>query len=155
MAIRSRAAGCTPEHGFFIYSATLHIPLILKLPEASPCSRVVTEPVGLVDLAPTVTTLCGIPRRFTESFEGHPLPGIRERADAQQAQTVYGESYYPRNTFGWHELRAILTPQYEYIDAPRPELYDLEHDRDETHNLADILEQHRTIIFLAQCRTSR
>ncbi len=123
------------EHGFFIYSATLHVPLILKLPATAPRTRVVNAPAGLVDLAPTIFQLCGISRRFTESLEGHPLPGIQEDAGAQQTPDVYAESYYPRNTFGWHELRAILTSQYEYIDAPRPELYSLERDGGELHNL--------------------
>ncbi len=124
------------EHGFFIYNATVHVPLILKLPGPSLPSRIITDPAGLVDLAPTVADLCRIPRRFTQSFQGHPLAGIQEREGAQSAPAVYVESYYPRNTFGWHELRAIITPRYKYIDTPWPELYDLEHDANEKHNVA-------------------
>jgi len=124
------------EHGFFIYNATVHVPLILKLPGPSPRSRVVTDPAGLVDIAPTIAELCRIPRRFSESFQGHPLPGIQDDQGTPSAPAVYAESYYPRDTFGWHELRAIITPQHKYIDAPRPELYDLERDSGETNNLA-------------------
>jgi choline-sulfatase len=124
------------EHGFFVYTATLHVPLILKLPGRLPRSRVVTEPVGLVDLAPTIADLCSIPRSFTQNFQGHTLAGIYEHAGPQRTQAVYAESYYPRGTFGWHELRAIVTPQYQFIDAPRPELYDLRRDWDEKHDLA-------------------
>jgi hypothetical protein len=49
---------------------------------------------------------------------------------------VYAESYYPRDSSGWHELRGLLNARFAYIDAPRPELYDLRHDPEECHNLA-------------------
>jgi tetratricopeptide (TPR) repeat protein len=48
---------------------------------------------------------------------------------------VYAESYYPRDSFGWHELRAVVDKHFKYIDAPRPELYDLERDPRELTNL--------------------
>jgi len=124
------------EHGFFLYNATLHVPLILKLPGPSSGSRDITDPAGLVDVAPTIAALCGIPRHFTRSFQGHPLAGIQEHPGTHPAAPVYAESYYPRSAFGWHELRAIISPPYKYIDAPRAELYDLEHDADEKLNLA-------------------
>src|SRR5207248_1859797 len=96
----------------------------------------VADPAGLVDLAPTIAELCRIPQRFTQSFQSHPLVGAEEYQGSHSVPGVYAESYYPRNTFGWHELRAIITPRYKYIDAPRPELYDLEDDSDETHHRA-------------------
>lgn len=124
------------EHGFFLYNATLRVPLILKLPGPTSGPRVITDLAGLVDLAPTIAASCGIPRRFTQSFQGHPLARIQEHPGGPSAAPVYAESYYPRNAFGWHELRAFISPPYKYIDAPRPELYDLERDADEKVNLA-------------------
>jgi len=124
------------EHGFFIYNATLRVPLVLKLPGSSLRPRLVLDPAGLVDLAPTITALCGIPKPFSQSFQGHPLAAVQEHVSRQSGAPVYAESNYPRSTFGWHELRAIVSSQYKYIDAPRPELYDLVHDADEKLNLA-------------------
>jgi tetratricopeptide (TPR) repeat protein len=49
----------------------------------------------------------------------------------------YSESFYPRFHYGWSELRAVRTERYHFIEAPRPELYDLVADRGETTNLAD------------------
>ena len=89
-----------------------------------------------MDLAPTITALCGIPKPFSRSFQGHPLAVVQEHVSRQSGAPVYAESNYPRSTFGWHELRAIISSQYKYIDAPRPELYDLVHDADEKLNLA-------------------
>ena len=38
---------------------------------------------------------------------------------------AYSEAVYPRYHFGWSDLRALTAGRYKYIDAPRPELYDL------------------------------
>jgi Flp pilus assembly protein TadD len=149
------------EHGFFIYNATLRVPLILKLPETGhgirgtgnearagldanvrvsripyPGSRVITQPVGAIDVAPTIAQLCGIPAAETRSFQGRSLLPALSRAPSGEDAFVYAESYYPRDSFGWHELRGLLNSHFAYIDAPRPELYDLQHDPGESHNLA-------------------
>jgi tetratricopeptide (TPR) repeat protein len=41
----------------------------------------------------------------------------------------------PRLHFNWSELRAVETEKYQFIDAPKPELYDLSQDPGETQNL--------------------
>jgi arylsulfatase A-like enzyme/Flp pilus assembly protein TadD len=124
------------EHGFFIYNATLHVPLILKLPENSPGVRTIARPVGAVDVAPTIAQLCGIPAAETRSFQGRSLLPVVSSVPSGADAAVYAESYYPRDSFGWQELRGLLNSHYAYIDAPRPELYDLQHDPEERHNLA-------------------
>ena len=124
------------EHGFFIYNATLHVPLILKLPGNSLAARTVARPVGAVDVAPTIAQLCGIPPTETRGFEGRSLLSVLSPTPSGEDAAVYAESYYPRDSFGWQELRGLLNSRYAYIDAPRPELYDLPRDPEERHNLA-------------------
>jgi arylsulfatase A-like enzyme/Flp pilus assembly protein TadD len=127
------------EHGFFVYNATLHVPLILKLPSQSNAGRVVSEPVGTVDLAPTLARIGGLPAKESSSFQGRPLLRFVGRSTAvAQDEAVYAESYYPRDSFGWHELRALITSRWKYIDAPRPELYDLPQDARESADLAEV-----------------
>jgi arylsulfatase A-like enzyme len=46
------------------------------------------------------------------------------------------ESWYPRHHYGWSELTAIRDGRYQFIAAPRRELYDTQTDPGETHNLA-------------------
>ena len=89
-----------------------------------------------MDLAPAIAEVCGIPRESTQSFQGHSLLRLVEPEGKNPSPGVYAESYYSRNSFGWHELRALIAPQYKYIDAPRAGLYDLKNDPGETHNLA-------------------
>ncbi len=135
------------EHGFFVYNSTLRVPLILKPPEATPQvarrGGQVTEPVGTVDIAPTIAQVAKVPAEDTRSFQGRSLlrflgrtaPAEAEpRTGRYGAETVYAESFYPRDSFGWHELRALVTSDSEYIDAPQPELYDLRRDPEERTN---------------------
>ncbi|MGO8817548.1 MAG: sulfatase-like hydrolase/transferase [Terriglobia bacterium] len=149
------------EHGFFIYNATLRVPLIVKLPEGNgstgygtrdtgptdvatmshaeprnPRSQVTATPVGTVDVAPTIAQLCGIPPADTRSFQGRSLLTTIPLEAGREDASVYSESYYPRDSFGWHELRGLVGSHFAYIDAPRPELYDLQSDPGERHNLA-------------------
>ncbi|MGA3196311.1 MAG: tetratricopeptide repeat protein, partial [Terriglobales bacterium] len=50
-------------------------------------------------------------------------------------RSVYGETFLPRIHFNWSELRGAENTKYHFIDAPKPELYDLAKDPGETHNL--------------------
>ena len=49
---------------------------------------------------------------------------------------------YPLHHYGWSDLRAIRSGRFKAIDAPRPELYDLETDPHERNN---IFPQRRTV----------
>src|ERR1700682_6561920 len=51
-------------HGFFIYNATMHVPLIIRLPEnrlpENKAARLGAEPVSLADLMPTALAPAGL-----------------------------------------------------------------------------------------------
>ena len=49
---------------------------------------------------------------------------------------AYSESLYPER-FGWSPLRSLRDGRFKLIDAPRPELYDLEEDSVEGRNIYD------------------
>ncbi len=40
---------------------------------------------------------------------------------------------YPLHHYGWSDLRALRSGRYKVIDAPRPELYDVDRDPNESH----------------------
>jgi tetratricopeptide (TPR) repeat protein len=42
---------------------------------------------------------------------------------------------YPLHHYGWSDLRALRAGRYKVIDAPRPELYDIDEDPKEAANL--------------------
>jgi len=121
-------------HGFFIYNATMHVPLIIRLP-ANAAARTVSDPVSLVDLMPTVLGTVGL--EVPSQVQGRSLlPELRDDRRPDQADRVlYGETFLPRIHFNWSELRGSENTKYHFIDAPRPELYDLVKDPGEVHNL--------------------
>ena len=47
---------------------------------------------------------------------------------------AYAESMYPER-FGWSRLQSLRGDRYKLVDAPRPELYDLQTDSFEQHNV--------------------
>jgi arylsulfatase A-like enzyme/tetratricopeptide (TPR) repeat protein len=128
------------EHGFFLYNATLHVPLVVKPPGEPVRSLAVPQPVSTVDVASTIAQACKIAPALSRSLQGRSLlnPSVLRESDKLRSNSsgvVYAESYYPRHSFGWHQLRALVTPDFKYIDAPRPELYDLHHDPNERSDI--------------------
>ena len=123
------------EHGFFIYNSTLHVPLIFKLPSGMGRPHVVRRLVGIIDVAPTLLELLHLQDPLSRQFQGTSLaPDILDKGAARE-HPVYAETYYPRDSFGWSELRGITTERFKYIQAPHPEFYDLGSDPQEAHNL--------------------
>ena len=124
-------------HGFFIYNATLHVPFIIHLPGGpSPrvaLPRIVPDLVSLADLMPTV--LQTLKLNIPPQVQGRNLLPMIRAKEPEEARSLYGETFLPRLHFNWSELRGIETANYHFIDAPRPELYDLAHDPGETQNL--------------------
>ena len=119
-------------HGFFVYNATMHVPLIIHLPENGP-ARTITDLVSLVDLMPTVLAALGL--EIPAQVQGHSLLPQLHEDKADGPRDLYGETFLPRLHFNWSELRATENAKYHFIDAPRPELYDLSKDPGEVHNL--------------------
>jgi len=119
-------------HGFFIYNATLHVPLILRAPGLKSV-KLVEASASLTDIMPTVLSLLkiDIPSQVQGQSLVPPLTGQKDDA----SRSLYAETFLPRLHFNWSELRAVETPTYQFIDAPKPELYDLSKDPGETNNL--------------------
>ncbi len=66
----------------------------------------------------------------------HLLPVMFQSSAPEAEAYAYGESMAPDLQFGWSALHALRTPRYKFIDAPRPELYDLVTDPGEITNIA-------------------
>src|SRR6266568_2957481 len=67
--------------------------------------------------------------------QGQSLLPIISPKKEDNARSLYAETFLPRLHFNWSELRGVETENYHFIDAPKPELYDLRKDPGETHNL--------------------
>ncbi len=116
-----------PEHGIFVYRETIHVPLLVKLPGNVSGGATIGAPTGLADIFPTVAQLLGLA----------PPPNLSGRSLFARGpeRRIYSESLYPRIHLGWSELRSLEDAQKHFIEAPKPELYDLQHDPQEKTNI--------------------
>jgi arylsulfatase A-like enzyme/Flp pilus assembly protein TadD len=105
------------RHGYFIYNATASVPLIVKPVTGKP--RVVSSVVRSIDIAPTILQLAGLPKG--KAMQGTSL------ASPTSGMEAYTETFYPLQ-FGWSPLRSLRIGSLKYIDAPRPELFELDVD---------------------------
>jgi arylsulfatase A-like enzyme/Tfp pilus assembly protein PilF len=119
-------------HGFFIYNATLHVPLIIHLPGMK-SAKLVPSPVSLTDIVPTV--LHSLKIDVPSPVQGNDLSALLAGREPGATRDIYSESFLARIHFNWSELRGVQNESYHFIDAPKPELYDLSKDPGETRNL--------------------
>ena len=142
------------DHGFHLgekqrwakrtlWEDTTRVPLIITAPgmaEGEVCSR----PVGLIDLYPTLTDMCGLPPKADN--EGVSLKRLLLNPQAaweQPTLTTFG----PNN----HSIRSEHWRYTRYVDGTE-ELYDHRKDPNEWTNLASnpeyvqVMRRHRTSI---------
>ena len=121
-------------HEYFIYQSTLRVPLIIHWPAGGPLHPGrVDQPVGLIDLAPTILQFLGVPR--PAQFQGESLSDLVNSRSGAGSREVYGESVYAKDHLGCSALRSLRLGRYKYIDTPKAELYDLQSDPGEIRNL--------------------
>ncbi len=129
-------------HGVNIYEELVRVPFLIRLPSRIPKGHIVTTPVGLVDLAPTILEMIGIDpadypfqgRSFAESIfhknPQTPRPIYLYRRDYKEG--VVCSTYVKGEKFGLH------IDKWKYIDGPdenTKELFDLEQDPGELNNI--------------------
>jgi arylsulfatase A-like enzyme/Tfp pilus assembly protein PilF len=122
-------------HGFFVYQSVVEVPFAILTPSRSLQKRRVAEVVRGVDLMPTVLDLLNVP--LTDNVDGQSLVPLMAGTVHDAGLEAYSESMHPRYHFGWSDLRSLTSGRFKYIDAPRPELYDLARDPQEKENLYD------------------
>jgi choline-sulfatase len=120
-------------HGNFVYDSTLRVPLLFRFPDKRHAGLVLSEPVGLIDVFPTLAETLGATVPAQNQGESL-LPLLSGRALPERA--LFAESLYPRLHYGWSELLSLRSRSFKYIDAPRPELFDWREDHGEQKNLA-------------------
>ncbi len=124
-------------HGFFLYQSTLKVPLLLRGPGIPPGLRLPVT-ARTVDLFPTILDFAGLPSPRGLKLAGRSLAAAFEARERPREEPAYAESLLPLIHFGWSDLRMLREGRYKYVEAPRPELYDLEADPGETRNVLSL-----------------
>jgi arylsulfatase A-like enzyme/Tfp pilus assembly protein PilF len=117
-------------HSLFIYNATLHVPLMIRLPGVK--ARRINGVVRHIDIAPTILEWLGfVPPAEMEGKSLIPLIQGKEKS----GRTSYSESMFPELHYGWSPLKSLTTNEYRFVEAPTPELYDRKTDPNDTKNI--------------------
>jgi arylsulfatase A-like enzyme len=137
------------ERGWLGHTRTVHeevirVPLIIRVPGAGRRGQVVTAPVSLVSLTPTILDFAGVPISDAE-FQAPSLRPLLEGAPDVEMPPVRSEVKYvvlnrdSRQAEKAAFKYALVRGRYKLIkdfQAKRFELYDLAEDPDERVNLA-------------------
>ncbi|WP_457668946.1 sulfatase family protein [Thiolapillus sp.] len=121
--------------GPFGYEQVIRVPLVVHVPKQFGGKTTYRENTFTVnvDLLPTILDFAGLPAGVGD---GHSLkPLLIGNSNKKTRTEVVGEYY---NKQKWvHPLRILRTDKYKYIDhlIGMDELYDLESDPQEIHNL--------------------
>lgn len=118
------------SHGVFLYDATLKVPLLVQAPELA--AGKIKSQVRLADVAPTIVELAGLNlKEFATS--GQSL--LSQIQGSQTDLPAYSETYYTNLLMGWASLHSVRMDRKKFIEAPKPEYYDLSADPRESKNL--------------------
>jgi tetratricopeptide (TPR) repeat protein len=112
----------------------MRIPLVIRAPRVAPARF--PHPVSLVDVAPTVLELLGVPAPPGEA-DGWSLAGFMNGTGAPPPErTLLIESYLPWISHGWAPFEGGVDAERKVIRSRAREAYDRRRDPREEHDLA-------------------
>jgi len=135
------------EHGMVdkrtMHEASIHIPMIVRYPQAFAQPRTIAAQVLTHDIAPSLLELCGAPP--LENIHGQSFVTLgRTGNDPKWRKAWFYEYNYEKQFPYTPNVRGIRTDNFKYIHYPHgdggadrhlAELYDLKNDPGETKNL--------------------
>ncbi len=127
------------DHAAHLYEEQIRVPWVLRWPGTLAAGIRIRTAVGLVDLAPTLAELAGVP--FPGAHDGRSIAAaVLSGGEPEGRPLLSRRRHYPRRfqqqlgtkfsvaVDGWKYIRSSDDPD---------ELYDLNSDREENHNLHD------------------
>ena len=115
-----------PTHAYFVYDSTLHVPLLIRMPDGAHAGREIDLPVTLADIMPTVLDVLGLAVPGPDQMHGRSLLPLIETGEASPAlkdRPIAFECYEAHLNYGWAPVQGIRLGEKKFIDAPEPELY--------------------------------
>lgn len=127
--------GSLEGHGWTLYEEILRVPMIWTFPDLSHRGMVVSQPVALIDVAPTILDAVGLP--IPDRFQGRSLLGLLEPSGAKtKTPPVIADS---AGRFGIYK-RAVRGPRYKLIETQDTGLNELGFPIRAGYELYDLLE---------------
>lgn len=138
-------------HQFCLYDSLIRIPMIWHYPRAIPNGKIISHPVSIVDIMPSILHFTGIPTDVYPFVQGYCLFRGPNPRDQDGKSFIIAEYHAPPGVFKYFRrmvpdfdysifdkgFKCIRTLQYKYIITSngQEELYDLLHDHDEQNNI--------------------
>jgi arylsulfatase A-like enzyme len=128
-------ASRSPGHGHSLYQDLVHVPLIFRAPGRILPGRRLQTPVSLLDVAPTLLDLTGLPA--DKNHQGRSLARALTAGADLPPRPIFAESTeHGPDRFAWREgtLKAVLTPYPErvhldvHLEVRPVEIFDLGRD---------------------------
>jgi arylsulfatase A-like enzyme/Flp pilus assembly protein TadD len=120
-------------HSYFAYNNTIHVPLFVYIPGRK--AESFSGNVCHADIFPTICAILGL--NIPSQLQGESLLAVMA-AKGRKSPEIYFESLTAYLNRDWAPLRGMISGNSKFIDLPIREVYDLENDMDEGHNLAGI-----------------
>jgi len=160
----------TSDHGWgmgekdYLYKNSLwqestRVPLILRAPGIGKPSGVVTRPVSLIDIYPTLIDLCGLDNKTMKNDKGHPLDGhsLKPLLDKPAEGKWSGPDSALTALYKWRmkynpsqESYSLRADHWRYIryENGKEELYATSEDPHEWVNLAENPSYSQTLVSM-------
>lgn len=138
-------------HGLHLYNEIIQVPLIFSGPDIK--RGILRYPVSLIDIAPTILSLIGIPAQYKKFFYGRDLSeNLVNGVKIEESSPIFSEEGVKNRRSAFREKTriikldfryrriAVIMDKWKYIynyDG-RKELYDLRRDPAEHVNLVEI-----------------
>ncbi len=145
------------DHGWydkrFMYEESLRMPFVIRYPGNTEPGRKIGEMTLNVDFGPTLLDMAGLD--IPAGMQGESFaPLLRGEGAEEWRDAIYYHYYeYPK----WHQVQphyGMRTERYKlihfYYDIDVWELYDLQEDPDEMHNLYNLPEHESLIASLKE-----
>ena len=116
------------------YEWSSRVPLIVQFPDGSSAGRTVRQPVSLLDLLPTLLDLAGVPEEQRLPVDGMSIAGLLDGTDAHQRAVL--SEYHVEKVKAPCFMVCQGSHKYIYIHGHASQLFDLDSDPGEWHNLA-------------------
>jgi arylsulfatase A-like enzyme len=131
------------EHGLIdkrhMYEDSMRVPLLAYAPGLIKAGTVIRQMIQNIDVAPTILELAGL--RPPEHMDGQSMLPLLRGEETVWRDAVFYEYYWEWNYPQTPTVHGIRTDRHKYMHYHGiwdiDELYDLERDPDEMHNLID------------------
>lgn len=127
-----------------MYEQSVGVPLAIRMPGEMQSGTSRRELIEQTDLFPTLAELCG--HSVPKEVPGRSFAALVQNRSYTQREYAYSEYYFCRNVFTRDDRYVAKPPilmvrtdrwKLNYLSWDRSELFDLEKDPDEFHNLID------------------